>query len=322
MAGPIGISEPGNPSLAESRRFARQAEAAGFGGLGFRDHQGDGRDVFLRMAAASAETSRITLYPAVTNPVTRHPTVLAALAQTLNEAAPGRTKLFLGAGDTATSSVGQRPATVAEMRAAVTTIRALLAGRAVPFDHGGQFRLAHVSEPPPPVGINASSPQMVRLAGEVADEAFLMVGVHPRILGRAHRLLLEGAARGGRQERIPPITLGVPVYLGTTTDAALERARTGLAFWLRRQQRVFSQEVAALGMGIGAVSGPQDIPPSLVPRLCKLMGVVGDAKTCARQIIDLVTTVPVAAWHFLVYGIEDPEVVLRLFHDEVFPALG
>ena len=46
------------------------------------------RDVVVTMAAAAGATSRITLSSAVTNPITRHSSVWASAAQSLDELAP------------------------------------------------------------------------------------------------------------------------------------------------------------------------------------------------------------------------------------------
>ena len=46
----------------------------------------------------AGRTSALTLYPATSNVVTRHPLVLAALANALDELAPGRAMLTVAPG--------------------------------------------------------------------------------------------------------------------------------------------------------------------------------------------------------------------------------
>ena len=68
------------PKLAD---FAKRCEDAGFAGIGIHDHQDAGRDVFSALTAVALNTSKLKLFPAVTNTVTRHPIVMASLDNSL-----------------------------------------------------------------------------------------------------------------------------------------------------------------------------------------------------------------------------------------------
>src|SRR5207253_8052290 len=102
--------------------------AAGFDGVGYIDSQMSTRDVFVVLAHAAAGTRRLRLFPAVTNPLTRHVSVLASAARTLADLAPGRTELWLGRGYSSANLVGLPYATVAQLRQTVRDYRRLLAG--------------------------------------------------------------------------------------------------------------------------------------------------------------------------------------------------
>jgi len=67
-------------------RLLRSIEAAGFDGADPRQ-QMLSRDAFVVLGQAAAATSRLTLFPAVTNPFTRHASVLAGAIQTVEELA-------------------------------------------------------------------------------------------------------------------------------------------------------------------------------------------------------------------------------------------
>ena len=84
----VDIRVPVGLPMQETADFIAGCEDAGFSGVGVHDHQHSGRDVFLTLALAAERTSRLSLYPATTNPVTRHPMVLASLAHSLEEIAP------------------------------------------------------------------------------------------------------------------------------------------------------------------------------------------------------------------------------------------
>ena len=145
----IDVNDPTNLPLAESSRFAVRAEELGFAGVGMPDHPHTGRDVFVRLALAAQRTERVTLFPSVANPVSRDPRMLATLAATLGELAPGRARLVVGSGQNAVDYVGRPGATVAEMKQAAETVRRTLATELS-------------SERPVPVYINASSPGHAR----------------------------------------------------------------------------------------------------------------------------------------------------------------
>jgi 5,10-methylenetetrahydromethanopterin reductase len=54
---------------------------------------------------------------------------------------------------------------------------------------------------------------MIELAGEVADGAFLMVGLHPAAVHAARRHLESGSARAGRSLADFPVTFVVTLGL-------------------------------------------------------------------------------------------------------------
>ena len=116
------------PQLAE---FAKKCEDAGFAGIGIHDHQDAGRDVFLALTTVALNTSSLKLFPAVTNPITRHPMVLASIANSLGEVAPNRTLMMIATGDMAVSHLGRPKATVKELGEATATINQLLAGKSL-----------------------------------------------------------------------------------------------------------------------------------------------------------------------------------------------
>lgn len=94
----VDIRVPMGLLVPEAADFIAECEAAGFSGVGLHDRQHSGRDVHLTLALAAERTCKLTLYPATTNPVTRHPSVTASSAQSLEEIAPGRICSTVGSG--------------------------------------------------------------------------------------------------------------------------------------------------------------------------------------------------------------------------------
>src|SRR5215470_2676487 len=137
----VHLRVPGTAPMPELMRLIQDIEAAGFDGAGILDSQMISRDTFVILGQAATSTQRLTLFPAVTNPFTRDASVLAGGITTVEELAPGRVKFVIGTGYTSASTIGRKPATLAEMRACITTVRALLVGKTVDFD-GTPGRLA------------------------------------------------------------------------------------------------------------------------------------------------------------------------------------
>ena len=129
----VALRVPVGRPLPEIAAFVARCEDAGFDGVGVHDHPSSGRDVYLALALSAQATGRVDLFPATSSPVVRHPLVLASLAHSLEELAPGRSYLTVAPGFISTRSIGQPRAGVAFMREAIRDVRRLLAGEEVGF---------------------------------------------------------------------------------------------------------------------------------------------------------------------------------------------
>jgi 5,10-methylenetetrahydromethanopterin reductase len=311
----IDVNDHTDVPLAQAHEFAARAENGGFDGVGVHDHQGSGHDVYLRLAEIANKTSRVTLFPSVTNPITRHPAVLAANANSLAELHPGRFRIMLGSGDLATSSIGLKAATVAGMRESTLALRSLLAGDSATMAGHTIKSLGHVSQTPPPVYINASSPRMLAVAGEAADGAYAMVGTHPAVVQRAREHIDEGA--GGREM---PIAWGVPVYMGVSHEAALEGMRAYAFSNFSKPRKVFARVMRELHPALPDYERPQDIPLDVLATLGEALGVVGTPAECGERLAAFVGATGVE--HIVArifYAGEDQMVALDALIAEVLP---
>src|SRR5262245_38931630 len=232
MSDPVRVSirVPGTSPMPDLMRLIRSIEAAGFDGAGILDSQMISRDTFVVLGQAATHTSRLTLFPAVTNPFTRHASVLAGAIQTVEELAPGRVKFVIGTGYTSASTIGRKPAKLAEMRACITTVKALVAGKSVDF-HGTAGRLAYSSGRHIPVLMAAAGPKAIELAGEIADGVLLLVGFNPGIVQRAMEHLERGAKRAGRRVDDLEVVWAVRTGTAATTTEARRLARPIAVHW-------------------------------------------------------------------------------------------
>ncbi|SFW78603.1 LLM class flavin-dependent oxidoreductase [Amycolatopsis australiensis] len=211
----IGVRVPPCVPVPEVVAFVREAERLGFDDVWFPDSQLLWRDVFATAAAAAAGTSRIGLGTAVTNVVTRHPSVVAGAARTVAELAPGRFVLGVGVGNSSVVPAGLAPSTRTGLRAGLDVIRSLLAGAEVEF---GGVRSRLRDPVAVPLHLAASGPRNLRLAGEAADGAILLSGVAPEPLQAALRQVAAGAA--GRD----PVPITVSAFC-RVTDSVRRDAR-------------------------------------------------------------------------------------------------
>jgi 5,10-methylenetetrahydromethanopterin reductase len=267
--------------------FIRECEEAGFHGVGMHDHPHSGRDVYLALALAAERTRRLWLYPATSSPIARHPLLLASLANSLAEIAPGRVRLTVAPGFLAVRAIGQPRATVGAMREAIVTIRRLLAGESVAFG-ATETRLRNPRPAPPPVYLLAAGPRMVELAGEVADGALLLVGLDPRAVASARRHLEAGARRSGRSLAGFGTIFIVPIALDDDPAAARQWPRRwcapGLPF-LAYPSRANLYWLREAGLDVPDDPTPDAISDDLAARICDAFGLFGPAEHCGERLL-------------------------------------
>ncbi|MDF1604513.1 LLM class flavin-dependent oxidoreductase [Nocardioides sp. YIM 152315] len=210
----IGLRVPPCRPAVEVAAFARHVEGLGFDRVYFPDSQLLWRDPYLTMFAAASATSDLVLGTAVTNVVTRHPSVVAGVVRSVAEAAPGRVHLGLGVGNSSVEPIGLRPSRQAELRDGIAQIRGLLSGADVQVN--GCIARQRDAHPGVPVYVAASGPQNLGLAGAIGDGAILLSGVSPALLDRGVSLVRQGATDAGRDPA--SVDLVVSAYAMVTDD--------------------------------------------------------------------------------------------------------
>ncbi len=324
----VAIRVPVGRQLPEIARFVARCEDAGFDGVGIHDHPSSGRDAYLALALAAQATQRLRLFPATSSPVVRHPLVLAALANSLEEIAPNRIGLTVAPGFISTRSIGQPRAGVGFMREAVGELRRLLAGDTVGFGPTAT-RLRNRSGTPP-VHLLAAGPRMIELAGEVADGAFIMAGLHPDSIRAARRHLEVGATRAGRSLADFPVTF--VVTLGLCADAAAG-ARWVRSWFQPGQPFLTYPSVANLrwlreaGFELDDAHDPLAIPEGRAQQIADAFGLFGTAERCAERLLQAreeagVSDVFLFPAHDLAGGYAMPDAEVEAFERIIRPRIG
>jgi len=343
MADPVRVHMrvPGTAPMHELMALIQSIEAAGFDGAGILDSQLLSRDTFIVLGQAATHTSGLTLFPAVTNPFTRHASVLAGALRTVEELAPGRIKLIIGTGYTSASTIGRKPATLAEMRAAIGAVRTLLDGKSVDFD-GIPGRLGYGSGRPIPIIMAASGPKAIELAGEVADGALLLVGFNRGIIEAALDHLERGARRAGRRVEDLEVTWAVRVGTAASAAEAQRMARPtvvhwGILRWGGHWLRPAGVQLSDLAIPDAvwkvypdlshahdweaAIAATAFVPDEVVGQLCDAMGLVGTPERCADRIDEMVKLGVRSLYLMPFQTVVGPESEIRAFRDVVFPRL-
>jgi 5,10-methylenetetrahydromethanopterin reductase len=176
---------------------ATRAERLGYDRIGIWDSPALFREPWVTLTATALSTSRVRLGTWVTNPVTRHPAVMAAAAATLDELAPGRIYVGIGSGGTGAWNLGLGSATLADLEHHVRAFRALLETGEAEY-RGARITMPWAAPRRVPVIVAAHGPRSLRLAGRIGDGVIVGLGITPDVVERALTLVAEGAHEVGR----------------------------------------------------------------------------------------------------------------------------
>ncbi|MDR7484448.1 MAG: LLM class flavin-dependent oxidoreductase [Armatimonadota bacterium] len=292
--------------IREGMEYARYAEARGFEAV-WQAESRLVREATVPMAAYAAVTTRIKVGSGVVNTWTRNVGLLAATFSTLDDLAPGRIVLGIGAWwDPLASKVGitrRRP--LQAMREVVEVTRRLLAMERVTY-HGEfvhltdvEIDIVHGDRSPKrvPIYIGATGMKMMELAGEIADGVLLNYMVSPRYTREALAALAAGAVRTGRTiEDIDRPQL-VVCSLDRDRTVALDRARELLTQYLGQQPHIMK----ASGVDPGLIeeinrvltwpAGPEEIRRAmhLVPdEAVQMITAAGAPEECRAKVREYV----------------------------------
>jgi 5,10-methylenetetrahydromethanopterin reductase len=208
----------GLPSVGAYQEWAMVAEACGYDLLGYGDSQCLIPEMCVTMAAMATVTDRVLLCPTVSNPLTRHPSVMASAFAALQQLSNGRTRLGLGSGDSAALSIGERPASLRALEEYARAVAALGRGGDADF-RGRRFRLEW-DAPHVPLWMAAGGPRTMRLAGAVADGVLLGSGLTEDVVRDGIAQVHAGALEAGRDPSEVEIWMFTKIYLCESEEQA------------------------------------------------------------------------------------------------------
>jgi alkanesulfonate monooxygenase SsuD/methylene tetrahydromethanopterin reductase-like flavin-dependent oxidoreductase (luciferase family) len=210
----VRIRDP-HLDLWAMRELTQLAERHGYDSMWLPESPG--REVFTELTALVLGSERIRIGTGIVPVFARLPTVAAAAMTTAATLAPGRVILGVGIGHKPAMEQGHgvtfyRP--FQHTRGFATIARQLLSEGQISYD-GEIYPIRHfqLDAPPPqpvPVYLAALRPQMLRLAGEIAD-GVLMNWATLDYMPQAIAAIRQGAEAAGRN----PDEIGIACYLRT-----------------------------------------------------------------------------------------------------------
>ena len=233
--------------IREAVEYVRYAEDRGFEAV-WQAESRLVREATVPMAAFLAQTARIRVGAGVVNNWTRNPALLASTFSTLDDLAPGRVILGIGAWwDPLAAKVGiERSRPLTAIRETVEAVRALLADETVTY-HGDFVHLdgveldyVHQERRPKevPIYIGATGMKMMELTGEIADGVLLNYLVPPTYNAQAMEALERGAARADRTVDDLDRPQLIVCSVSNDRQTALDRARLLVTQYLGQQPHI------------------------------------------------------------------------------------
>lgn len=205
------VLEPDSP--ANFLRLGLLAEELGFGNVWTANHIA-ARDPFMSFLPLAQQSRRIGIGPVAVSPYELHPVKIANQLGVLNEAAPGQARVVLGGGGGTVIGLGMKPGRrtmmprmVRAVREAAELVRAACSGELC--DYAGElfevhgYRAGWMAQPAAQIYVGASKPQMLRMAGRVADGVMMSDVTPPRIAESMAELRTGLAARDNAAKNFP-----------------------------------------------------------------------------------------------------------------------
>ena len=289
------------------------------------------RDAIVPMAAFAAVTSRIKVGSGVINNWTRNIGLLAATFLTLDDLAPDRILCGIGAWwDPLAKNVGiDRRKPLLAMRETIEVMRRLLNMENVTFHgefhhvDGIELDVVHGRREPRniPMLIGATGPQMMELAGEIADGVVLNYCVPPEYNLPALEQLEKGAKKAGRTLDDVDRPQLIVCSVHEDRQVALDGARELLTQYLAQQPHIAKasgvkpEVVAQIQAILGWPATHEQVrqamhlaPDDLVQRITA-SGTPDEVKAKVRQYVANGCTCPI------LYPLGDVKLMIDTFAD-------
>jgi len=235
---------------------AARLEQEGWDGAVVVDSQCLRPDVWCLLTLCAQATRHLQLSPGITNPITRHPSVTASAAATVQAISGGRVHLGIGRGDSALAHIGAAPMAIGLFEPYLALLQSYLRGELVELSAAAallsgataNFDKLALATPPPgsrihwlansgqkkvPLEPFVTGPKAIAAAAKSADTLILGVGADFERLqwaAQTARQAIERAGRGAQGVGLGAYVCVVPHHdiatarqLGTPLIASISR---------------------------------------------------------------------------------------------------
>lgn len=251
----LSISSDGSDTPASLRAMTAVADQANAKNIWIATHLFHREPVASAMAVLS-QTQNLGVALMAMSPYIVHPVYATMAAATVDEFFPGRIQLCFGVGAPRDlEAVGlQAEQPLRTVRESIEISRSLLAGDVIRYD-GQRFKIAGrrllAGARPVPLWLAASGPQMLELAGEVADGVIISAGTAPAFI----RWCLDHVRRGEEKAGRKIVKAGlVFCSVDANAETAHNRLRRKLAYLLRGQHHARNLQLAGTKLDQAALA--------------------------------------------------------------------
>ncbi|WP_420638353.1 LLM class flavin-dependent oxidoreductase [Candidatus Poriferisocius sp.] len=243
--------------LSTYGEWARRVEDSGFSMVVAGDSQSLWADPFITLTLAAHHTENALLATTVTNPVTRHPAAAASAAMAVQQISGGRFRYGIASGDSALVNIGERPASVQELRDYTAAVKALSGGQEATWQgHDLHMRWGPA---PVPVWIAAEGPRTQFMAGQIADGVILSNSLPADVCEIALGNIAAGARSVGRDPDEVEVWWFANLLFAETQEAGLEQIKFLIAGTANHVYRFHMD-----GKGL-----PEDVKPRLAAMMAE-----------------------------------------------------
>ncbi|UCE29039.1 MAG: LLM class flavin-dependent oxidoreductase [Candidatus Bathyarchaeota archaeon] len=216
-------------------------EKLGFDSVWYPDHMVGGNpsiqwpELFTTLTTMGINTSKVTVASLATDPLKRHPSVIAQSLATIDGIVGGRTALGIGAGEAMNLAPYGIPISnlYGKLREAIQVIKLLwTASHENPAKFEGSFfslsdaflQIKPIRKPHPPIYVGAFGPRMLEMTGELGD-GWIPFSHTPE----TYRKCLNGSIKKGAEKAGRTLSDIEPAFLAATSISNdREQARKGI----------------------------------------------------------------------------------------------
>ena len=285
--------------VSEIGVVAREAEAMGFSTLWIWDTTIYTKDAYVALAIAAQATRKIKLGPGVSNPLTRHISVIANGIATLDDLSGGRAVLGVGRGAPGSANaLGYATESMAQFERKLRDLRALVSGEEIEIEGRGAYRVQTVGRRIP-IYLSVWGPKMTELAGRLADGALIAGPSDAAAMGLKLARLRKAAQSAGRGSGEVEAHVQLTMSWDDYPSLAIERVRPVVTYQLRRAPASWrdetpeslQEEVAAIrdskSFGRSPSGGGEGLASDALVRHAAIVGTMEECRERMREIVSL-----------------------------------